>query len=52
MIQKKEYPYQDFFLRDLDGEKWGDIPFLDGAYRLSSYGIKNFAFTAIAIFFL
>src|SRR5436853_623607 len=32
------YPYQNPDLIDLPGEKWDDIPSLDGAYHLSSYG--------------
>jgi len=35
---KKKYPYQHFSLTDMKGEKWDDIPFLDGAYLISNYG--------------
>jgi hypothetical protein len=35
---KSNYPYQDQLLKDRDGEKWYDIPFLDGAYQISNYG--------------
>lgn len=35
---KNKYPYQDLSLKDRDGEKWDDIPFLDGAYQISNYG--------------
>ena len=33
-----KYPYQELDLEDLAGEEWGDIPFLDGLYRVSNFG--------------
>jgi len=38
MTQEKSYPYQDFLLRDLEGEKWDEIQYLNGAYLLSNFG--------------
>src|SRR5580658_7078643 len=35
---KEKYPYKNFSLTDMRGEKWEDIPFLDGVYLISNYG--------------
>lgn len=37
-MRKKEYPYQNLSLEDIKGERWEDIPGLDGYYRLSDFG--------------
>jgi hypothetical protein len=37
-MKRTNYPYKNFSLSDIKGEKWDDIPGLDGAYQLSSYG--------------
>lgn len=34
----KYYPYQNLSLDDLKGEKWDDIPGLDGYYQVSNFG--------------
>lgn len=35
---KIKYPYQDLKLRSIKGEKWKDIPGLEGYYQISNYG--------------
>jgi NUMOD4 motif/NUMOD1 domain len=37
-MASKQYPYQNLFLEDIKGERWKDIPYLDGAYQISNYG--------------
>lgn len=37
-MKQKAYPYTETCLSDLKGEAWKDIPFLDGAYLISSFG--------------
>lgn len=37
-MSKKEYPYQNRSLEDMEGEEWDDIPGLDGYFRVSNYG--------------
>lgn len=35
---KEDYPYLHKEMNDLPGEKWEDLPFLDGMYRISNLG--------------
>ncbi len=35
---KLRYPHTNFSLADMEGERWLDIPALDGAYQISNYG--------------
>jgi NUMOD4 motif/NUMOD1 domain len=37
-MKQREYPYQQSCLEDLPYERWDDIPFLDGLYRISNFG--------------
>jgi hypothetical protein len=37
-VKKTNYPYRNTDLRTLPGEKWKDIPGLDGLYQVSSLG--------------
>ena len=37
-MPKTSYPYQNLFLRNLQGEVWDDIPGLDGAFDISNFG--------------
>jgi hypothetical protein len=37
-MAKKEYPYQNLSLDDLEGEEWEDIPGLDGYFWISNFG--------------
>lgn len=37
-MSKKNYPYQDRSLVDINDEQWEDIPGLDGYFRISSFG--------------
>src|SRR5689334_22254904 len=37
-MPKKEYPYQNLYLEDLEGEEWEDIPDLDGYFLISNFG--------------
>ena len=40
-----KYPYQNTSLEDLKGEKWEDLPWLDGMYCISNFGrIKRESF--------
>src|SRR5437016_3321940 len=34
----KEYPYQNHSLQNIKGEKWKDIPDLDGYFVISNFG--------------
>lgn len=38
LVFKMKYPYQNLTLKDLKGERWEDIPELDGYYRISNFG--------------
>ena len=38
MMSKKEYPYQNLWLKDIKGEEWEDVPGLDGVYLISNFG--------------
>jgi hypothetical protein len=41
----KKYPYHNLDLKTIKGEKWKDIPHLEGYYQISSYGrIKRFEY--------
>ena len=35
---KKQYPYQNTSLENIKGERWEDIPGLDGYFMVSDYG--------------
>ncbi|MFT3705486.1 MAG: NUMOD4 domain-containing protein [Agriterribacter sp.] len=37
-MAKKEYPYQILVLNNIKGEKWKDIPALEGYYKVSNFG--------------
>lgn len=37
-MKQKEYPYQNLSLDDMKGEKWEDIPGLDGYFLVSNFG--------------
>jgi NUMOD4 motif/NUMOD1 domain len=37
-MKQRKYPYQQLDLDDLPYERWDDIPFLDGLYRISNFG--------------
>ena len=37
-MPQKKYPYQNLSLKDIKGEKWEDIPGLDGYVQISSFG--------------
>ncbi len=44
----KQYPYQHLELNDLIGEKWKWIPWLEGYYKISSFGrVKRESFEMI-----
>lgn len=34
----REFPYQNYSLKNIRGEKWKDIPGFEGLYQLSNYG--------------
>lgn len=45
---KEDYPYLHKEMEDLPGEKWEDLPFLDGMYRISNLGrVKRLDFEII-----
>ena len=45
MPGKKDYPYQNVSLIDIKGEKWEDIPGVDGYFVVSNYGrVKRMKF--------
>jgi hypothetical protein len=37
-MRKRDYPYLNRQLKSMPGERWKDIPALDGLYRVSSFG--------------
>jgi hypothetical protein len=37
-MSKRNYPYLDLELKSLPGERWKDIPGLEGLYKVSSFG--------------
>ncbi|WP_207632815.1 NUMOD4 domain-containing protein [Foetidibacter luteolus] len=37
-MPKLQYPYQNSSLKNIKGEKWADIPGLEGYYRVSNFG--------------
>jgi NUMOD4 motif/NUMOD1 domain len=37
-MNPRTYPYLETGLEDLKGERWNDIPFLDGLYYISNFG--------------
>lgn len=37
-MPKQQYPYQDNSLKNIRGERWKDIPGLEGYYRVSNFG--------------
>lgn len=44
-MSRKQYPYQNLSLKNIRGEKWEDIPGLDGYFCLSNFGrIKRMEF--------
>lgn len=44
-MPKKEYPYQNLSMKDIKGERWEDIPGLDGYFCVSNYGrVKRMEF--------
>jgi len=44
-MRKKEYPYQNLSLGNMEEEEWDDIPGLDGYYCISNFGrIKRESF--------
>src|SRR3954464_15441740 len=34
----RTYPYLNACIKDIEGEKWNDVPGFDGAYHVSTYG--------------